>query len=105
MVLNTEDGQFFMAQALHRAIVKIDMGNLKPVFKTIRVNGIAVILGSDVDLTGGEVADGVVSPTVPELQLEASTAKGSGNKLIAQADAHNRLFTDELFNCIHDVVQ
>ena len=94
-----------MTQALHRAIVQVDMSNLQPVLETVGVNGIAVVLSRNVDSAGGEVTDGVVSPAVAELQLEGLSAEGTSNKLVAQADAHNRFFTNKILNCIHYVVQ
>ena len=66
MVLDGEDGQLLVAQALHRAIVQIDMGNLQAIFKAVGVGGIAMVLSGDVDSSIGQVSDGVVATTVPE---------------------------------------
>ncbi len=105
MVLDGEDGQFFVAQALHRAVVQVDVGHLQPILDGVRVEGVAVVLGGDVDSAGIQVSDGVIAAAVAELQLEGPGAEGSADKLAAEADAHYRLLAHQLSYRVHDVVQ
>ena len=105
MVLDAEDGKFFMAQALHRAVVQVEMGDLKPVFQSVRVNGVAVVLGGDVDTPGGEVADGVVAAAVTVFQLKSFAPEGAGVELGPQADAHNRLLANKPLNRVHNIIK
>ena len=53
MVLYGKDGQFFMAQALHRAVVEVDMRHLQLFPDGGGVGGLAVVLGGDVDAPVG----------------------------------------------------
>ncbi len=84
MVLDGKDGQLPVAQTLHRAVVKVDMGNLQPVvFNALRVNGVTVVLSGDMDSAGSQVTDGMIAAAMTKLQLEGLATKGAGDKLVA----------------------
>jgi len=105
VILDAKYGQLPVAQSGYCAIVNIYIGNLQLAREAVGVNGVAMILGSDVNLAAGDVSDGVVAAAVSKLQLEGLGAKGTGNNLIAEADAHHRLFARHFFNGIYYVVQ
>ena len=79
MVLDGEDRQLFVAQAFYRAVVQVYMAHLEAVFQAVRVNGIAVVLGGDVNPAGGQLTDRVVAAAVAELELEGLSPKGAGD--------------------------
>ena len=79
MVLDGEDGQLLVAQALHCAIVQVYVADLQSVFEAIRVNGVAVILSGDMNSAGSQVTDRVVATAMPELELESPGTKGTSD--------------------------
>jgi hypothetical protein len=62
----------------------------------VGIDGEAVVLGGDGDSSGAQVLDRLVAAAVAELELEGFAAEGVGEELVAEADAENRLFADEL---------
>ncbi len=91
MVLDGENGQFLMAQAFYRAVIQIEMSDFQRVGQTIRIHCIAMVLGGNVSPAGSQVSHRMISAPVAEFQFEGLAAEGVGDKLISQADAHDRL--------------
>src|SRR3989304_5164417 len=71
----------------------------------VGVDRIAVVLGGDVHLSCGHVANRVVASTVSELELECTGAENAGQHLVSQTDTHNGLASDELAHGGLDVAQ
>jgi hypothetical protein len=53
VILNGEDGQVPMTNALHSAVVQVYVADLQFTFQGVGVQGIAMVLGSDIDSAGG----------------------------------------------------
>ena len=70
MVLDSEDGQLLVLQALHGTVVEVDMGYLQLIAQRGGVGGISVVLGGDVHGAGGQLMHRVIAAAVPELELE-----------------------------------
>ncbi len=76
MILDSEDGQFFVAQALHRVIVKVNMTYFQTVLDGVGVDGKTVVLSGDIDPVIREVFHRVVASPVAELHLEGLSPEG-----------------------------
>ena len=105
MVLDAEDWQFAVAHALDSAIVKIDVGDFDFRWQRVRIDGKAVVLGSDGDFAAAQILDRLVAASVAELEFESRTAKCVGEDLIAQANAKNRHFAEQLAHFVMNVTE
>ena len=83
VVLDRHDGQRPVADALYGAVVQVDVAYLDLRGQAVGVDGVAVVLGGDVDAAGREVPDWVVGAAVAEFQLEGLGAEGAGEDLVA----------------------
>ena len=90
VILNAEDRQALVPQALEGLIVEVDVARLDVGGQRRRVDGEAVVLGGDLDLAGRLVADRVIGAAVAELELEGLGAEGLAEELMAQADPEDR---------------
>lgn len=77
-------------QTLVRSVVEVDKV-LLPLrgIKSVHVNGISVVLRSDVAASSGEVKSGNVVGTVSVLQLDCLGTCGQGKKLVSKTDTHD----------------
>src|SRR3970282_1576677 len=67
--------------------------------------GVAVVLGGDVDAAGPQVLHRVVGAAMPELQLERLRTEGAAEELVGEADAEHRPLADQRFHGGDGVVQ
>lgn len=97
VILDGEDGELFVAEALDGAVVEIDFGNdAATLFELFRVGGEAVILGGDADDARLQIFYGLIAATVAELELVGACAEGVGNHLVAKANAKHGVAGHEL---------
>ena len=64
--------------------------------ETLRVDGEAVILGRDLDLLALEVQHRMIAAVMAELQLVRLAAQSQAQNLMAEADAEDRLLTEQI---------
>ena len=76
VVLDAEDRQPLVPQALEGLVVQVDVAGLDVGGQRGRIDGEAVVLGGDLDLAGSLVADRVIGAAVAELELEGLAAEG-----------------------------
>jgi hypothetical protein len=88
--LGGEDGPSLVKHAFVAAVVEVDEILLELAGKGASVNGITVVLAGDVALARGQVQCGNVVGTVAILELDGLGSDGKGQKLVAQANAHDR---------------
>ena len=113
-------GHVAQGQALHGAVIEIDVGELGgaevglPAHRLVVVDGAraagaehreAVVLAGDLGAPGGQVLDRVVGAVVAEGQLVGLQAHRPAQQLVAEADAVDGQLADELAHGAHDVVQ
>ena len=105
VVLDAEDRVGFVAHAFDRLVVEVDVGDFDFGRERIGVDREAVVLRSDGNLSGAEVLDRLVAAAVAEFQFEGAAAVGVGEELVAEADAEDRFFADELAEFAVDVAE
>ena len=94
-----------MAHAFDRLVVEVDVGDFDFGRERIGIDGEAVVLRSDGNLSGAEVLDRLVAAAVAELQFEGAAAVGVREELVAEADAEDWFFADELAEFAVDVAE
>jgi hypothetical protein len=79
-----------LLQTLVRSVVEVDKV-LLPLrgIKSVHVNGVSVVLRSDVAATSGEIKSGNVMGTVSVFQLDGLGTCGQGKKLVSKTDTHD----------------
>ena len=95
----------FVAHAFDRLVVEVDVGDFDFGRERIGIDCEAVVLRSDGNLPGAEILDRLVAAAVAELQFEGAAAVGVGEELVAEADAEDGFFADELAKFAVDVVE
>ena len=121
VVLDGAAGDVLEHQALDRAVVEVQVGELggaevgAPSAPARRprsgsppsgpADGEAVVLGGDVDPAGLEVLDRVVGAAVAEGELEGLEPDRPAEELVAEADADDRLLADDAADVVDDVVE
>ena len=93
------DGETFQIRVIHAfaaSVIGIPEGFRSDTLQGVGNDRVAVILGCDIGAAGCQVADGLVAAAVAVFQLDGITAQGEGCQLMAQADAEDRLFADQL---------
>ena len=79
VILHAEHGLGHVPQALHGAVIEIEVRDLHVVRDGVWVDREPVVLRRDFDLAGLQILDGVIAAAVAELQLERARAtKSSG---------------------------
>ena len=79
VVLHAEERQRLVAQAFESLIVQVDVGQLDFVgVDRVGIDGEVVVVGRDLDLAGGVVADRVVAAVVAELELVGACRRAPG---------------------------
>jgi len=90
VVLDAEERQRFVAQAFERLIIQVDVGEFNFVgVDGVGIDGEVVVVGGDLDLAGGVVADGVVAAVMAELEFVGFATEGEAAKLVAEADSED----------------
>ena len=92
VILNTKDRNGIAAQALHRAVIQVDMRNLCIRRQRLRVNREPMVLRRDRNLPGEQILDRLVAATMAELQLERLSAQSVGQNLMAQTNPEDGFF-------------
>src|SRR4030042_147311 len=105
VVLYRYDWQLFMAQSLNCAVIQIYLTDLKSALYAIGINGIAVILGGDINSACCQITDRMIATTVAEFEFESSGSESTAYHLMSQADTHDRLFIDDLFDGLCQIVE
>src|SRR4051812_11829130 len=101
MVLHGKDRLAGVAEAFKRVVIKVDMRGLAaPLAEAVGVNGEAVVLAGDFDFARAGVANRLVAAAVAEFQFIGGGTHGEAQELVAEADAEDWFFTDELFEGI-----
>src|SRR5216117_3075532 len=87
VVLDGENRQLAVGHPFHRAVVQVHVGYLELRLRQgVRVDREAVILRGDVDPPSAQILHRLISPAVPELQLERLPAEGEGQELMPEAN-------------------
>ena len=88
--LSAEDGARVVDETFVRLIVEV--GEVLPPLagQSGGVDGVSVVLRSDVALAGAQVESGDVVGTVTVLELDSLSTSSKGDQLVTHADAHNR---------------
>ena len=105
MVLDGQDRILLVGDALDGAVVEVDVGHLHRGRQPFGIQGIAVILGRDIDTIRGQVPHRVVCAPVPEFQLEGLASEGLAQYLVAQAYPHDRLHPRQCLDRLDDPTQ
>ena len=96
------DGKGFLALAkdsLVRVVVEVQVRQFDVLIrKRVHIDAEAVVLAGDFDLAGLEILDGVVGAAVAKLELVSLGAEGESENLVAEADAEDRDFAEQLFD-------
>src|SRR6185436_19114439 len=105
VVLDREDGEVAMAEALDGAVVQVHVRQLeRGIVEERGIHREAVVLRGDLDLSGAQVLHRMVRPTVAELELEGLAAAGEPEDLVAEADAKDGPRFDELAGRLDRVI-
>src|SRR5207249_2886798 len=91
MVLDGDDGELAVAEALYGPVVEVHVGQLE--LRALEEGGIhreAVVLRGDLDVARLQVLHGIVRAAVAEPELEGLTPAGQAQDLVAEADAEER---------------
>jgi hypothetical protein len=106
VILDGENGQLLVAQALDSVVVQVDLGDDRAaLLQRLGVGGEAVVLRRDRDLAGLEVLHRLVAAAVAELELESRAAERVGEHLMTEADAEDRVVRQQAADGLVDVGQ
>ena len=120
VVLDGGAGDVAQDQALDRAVVEVELGELgdaevglpadrlvalDPRLAARALDREAVVLRGDVDPARLQVLDRVVGAAVAEGQLVGLEADGAAEQLVAEADAEDRPLADQLADGLDDVAE
>ena len=120
MVLDGRALDVEQRQALDRAVVEVDVGQLGgaevglPAHRLVVVDRPraaraehreAVVLAGDLGAAGGQVLDRMVGAVVAERQLVGLQADRAAQQLVAEADPVDRQLADQLADGVDDVVE
>ena len=77
VVLNREQGEFSVDQALQGPVVQVDMARFKVrILQRFHINAEPVVLRSDLNPAGLQILYRLVSTPVPELELKGAAPLG-----------------------------
>src|SRR5690606_1473189 len=97
MVLDSECRIVQMCQSFIRSVVQCAVRHFQPgALKRLFIYSVAMVLGSDFNFTGDQIAYRMVASAMAELQFECIRSAGSSEQLMAQANAENRNFSKQL---------
>ncbi len=102
MILNREEGQVTVTEALVGTVVQISVSDFKTLWiKCRRVNCKAVVLRCDLNVIGQEILDGMITPAMTELEFECFPAEGQGKQLVSETNPEDRSFADKLLDILN----
>lgn len=78
MILHSESGDVFAADAFDRLIVQVDVRDLDALGQRVRLQGEAVILRGDLDAAGVAMQDRLIGSAMSKLQLVDFAGKPRG---------------------------
>ena len=90
MVLDSQRRQTGVCQPLDRSVIEVNVGHKNVLRQSGRVDRVAVVLGSHVDISRLDVFYRLVTTPMPELQLEGRRAQSPCDYLVSKTDAHHR---------------
>ena len=93
MVLDAERRIRFVADALYRVVVEIDVGDFQRIGKV--AERVVVVLAGDLDATGQKVLDRVVAAVVPEFEPRALRTGRQPQQLMPETDPHERHLAEQ----------
>src|SRR5258706_5920387 len=97
MILDAEHRLAAMPESFQRLIVQVDVRQLHfTLVERIGIDCEAVIVGGDLHLPRHLIQHGMVRAAVPELELVSFAAHRETKNLMAQANAEDGFFTDEI---------
>lgn len=104
MELGGEDGLLGVDHTLVGLVVEVDKVGLELGRQGVDVNGVSVVLGSDVALAGGQIQSGDVVSSVTVLELDGLGAGSQSQQLVAETDTEDGQL-GELGLLVHNVSQ
>ena len=97
MILNAEHPILLTFQSLYGIIQNIDMGDRQRCFlKAIGIHGVGMVLRCDLNLSGPEILDRMVSASVSKFQLVSFRTISQRNDLVTQTNSEHGIFTAKL---------
>src|SRR5258706_8985597 len=106
MILDAEHRLAAMPETFQRLIVQVDVRQLHfTLVQRIGVHREAVIVGGDLNLLRHVIQHGMIRAAVPELELVSLAAHREAKNLMAQADAEDGLFADEIADLLGLILQ
>ena len=104
VVLHAEQRQVAVAQALERRVIEVHVRELDfGLRQRIGINGEIVVMRRDLDLARVQLLHRMIATVMPELELERFAAERKTRKLMAEADAEDRLAPHEAADVIYCV--
>jgi hypothetical protein len=85
VVLDAEQGQALVPEPLQGVVVEVEVGQFHRIpVQGLEIHAVAVVLGRDLDLAGGQVLDRLVAAPVAELELVGVPAQGPAQDLLTR---------------------
>ena len=104
MVLDGKDGQRTVAYTFDGFIIKIDMSEFDFLrIERIKIDGKAVILGSNFDFSIMQIHNGLITAMMTEFKFKGFPAKGQTEHLMTETDTEDGHFSQKFINLIEDV--
>src|ERR1041384_6096483 len=90
VILHSESGHVFAADALDRLIVQVDVRDLDALRQRVRLQSEAVILRGDFDAARVAMQDRLIGSAMSELQLVDFSGERESQQLMAQTNPEHR---------------
>jgi hypothetical protein len=104
VVLDAERWKRFVPKALQGLIIQVNVSDFDfGLGKRIDFDRKSMVLGSDLDLTGGNPKDWVVATSMPEFQFISASTQSQAQNLVAEADAEDGFLAEQLPHCVDRV--
>ena len=81
------------------------MRNLKTIGQAIFFYGESVVLRSDLYLAGFAIQHGLICASMTKFKLKCLCSASQGEQLVPKANSKDRLFSEQIFNCLDSVAQ
>src|SRR3954471_19320550 len=105
MILHAKGRDFAMRKAFDGVVVQAAVCDLQERWQRIFSDCEAVVLRCDFDRSGLQILHRMVRAAVAELDLEGFRAAGKAEELVAQADAEDRLLTQEVADSLDRILK
>lgn len=103
VILDRKDREFPMAEAFQAFVIEVNVRDFYLFrIQTFRINCEAVVMRSDLDATGGEILDGLISAAMTEFQFIGSTTESESQHLMTETDPENRRRRYQQFHLADD---